>query len=168
MSVSAVELRSKGFADNVRAILRDSGLGPQFLEIELPEAVLHRDFHAVHGVLHDLKDLGVRLALDNFGTGVSSLSYLKRVPLDTLKIDRSLVRGMCTSANDASIVDAVISAGRCFHLRVVADGVETRGQFLALQSRQCAEGQGPYFLDPVPMNEFTKLRTGASTAAPVE
>jgi len=168
MSVSAVELRSKGFADNVRAILRDSGLEPPFLEIELAEAVLHRDFQVVRGVLHDLKDLGVRLALDNFGTGVSSLSYLKRVPLDTLKIDRSLVRGLCTSAHDASIVDAVIGAGKCFHLRVVADGVETRGQFLALQSRQCAEGQGPYFLEPVPMTEFTKLRTGDLCAAPVE
>jgi len=96
-----------------------------------------------------LKDLGVNLALDDFGTGYSSLSHLKRFPIDTLKIDQSFVRDLATDADDASIVSAVISMGESLHIRVVAEGVETREQLTFLQEHSCPEGQGYYFSRPV-------------------
>jgi EAL domain-containing protein (putative c-di-GMP-specific phosphodiesterase class I) len=109
--------------------------------------------------LRELKDLGVRLTLDDFGTGYSSLSYLKRFPIDALKIDKSFVHGLCTDASDANIVNAVINMGKSFGLTVIAEGIETREQFLKLQSRQCAEGQGFYFSEPITAIEFAKLLT---------
>ena len=99
----------------------------------------------------------MRLTLDDFGTGYSSLSYLKRFPIDALKIDRSFVSGLCTNPGDANIVSAVINMGRSFGLRVIAEGVETREQFLRLQAQQCTEGQGHYFQAPVAAQEYTKL-----------
>jgi EAL domain-containing protein (putative c-di-GMP-specific phosphodiesterase class I) len=101
--------------------------------------------------------MGIRIALDDFGTGYSSLSYLRRFPLDALKIDKSFVHGVCTSPDDATIVSAVINLGRSFHLQVIAEGVETRAQFLALQEQNCGEGQGYYFRRPIAAHEFTRL-----------
>jgi EAL domain-containing protein (putative c-di-GMP-specific phosphodiesterase class I) len=101
--------------------------------------------------------MGIHLTLDDFGTGYSSLSYLRRFPIDALKIDRSFVHGLCTNADDAKIVSAVINLGRSFHLQVIAEGVETRAQFLALQGQNCTEGQGYYFQRPLAADEFAKL-----------
>jgi len=157
INVSAVELRSRGFVPGVRAILKETGLNPQYLEFELTETALMQDPTATIAVLHALKDMGVRLTLDDFGTGYSSLSYLKRFPIDALKIDKSFVRGLCTNAADASIVSAVINMGKSFGLKVIAEGVETRAQFLTLKAQQCAEGQGFYFNEPIAANEVTKL-----------
>jgi EAL domain-containing protein (putative c-di-GMP-specific phosphodiesterase class I) len=92
----------------------------------------------------------------DFGTGFSSLSYLKGIPIDALKIDKSFGRGLCTNAGDANIVSAVIKMGKSFGLRVIAEGVETREQFLRLQAQQCAEGQGYCFQRPVAPDEFAK------------
>jgi EAL domain-containing protein (putative c-di-GMP-specific phosphodiesterase class I) len=157
INVSAVELRSRDFVAGVRAILKETGLNPRYLEFELTETALMQDPTATIAVLHALKDMGVRLTLDDFGTGYSSLSYLKRFPLDALKIDKSFVRGLCTNAGDASIVSAVINMGKSFGLKVIAEGVETRAQFLRLKAQQCAEGQGFYFNEPIAANEFAKL-----------
>jgi diguanylate cyclase (GGDEF)-like protein/PAS domain S-box-containing protein len=157
INVSAVELRSRGFVPGVRAVLKETGLNPRYLEFELTETALMQDPTATIAVLHALKDMGVRLTLDDFGTGYSSLSYLKRFPLDALKIDKSFVRGLCTNAGDASIVSAVINMGKSFGLKVIAEGVETRAQFLRLKAQQCAEGQGFYFNEPIAADEFAKL-----------
>jgi len=157
INISAVELRSKGFVQGVRAVLHETGLDARFLEFELTETALMQDPKSTIAVLHALKDIGVRLTLDDFGTGYSSLSYLKRFPIDALKIDKSFVRGLCTNASDANIVSAVINMGKSFGLRVIAEGVETREQFLRLQAQQCAEGQGHYFQAPVAAHEFAKL-----------
>jgi len=157
INISAVELRSKNFAQGVRAALKETGLDPKYLEFELTETALMQDPTSVIAVLHALKDMGVQLTLDDFGTGYSSLSYLKRFPLDALKIDKSFVRGLCINAGDANIVSAVINMGKSFGLRVIAEGVETREQFLRLQVQQCAEGQGYYFHAPVAAHEFAKL-----------
>ena len=157
INISAVELRSRGFVPGVRAILKETGLNPRYLEFELTETALMQDPTATIAVLHALKDMGVRLTLDDFGTGYSSLSYLKRFPIDALKIDKSFVRGLCTNAADASIVSAVINMGKSFGLKVIAEGVETRAQFLTLKAQQCAEGQGFYFNEPIAANEVTKL-----------
>jgi diguanylate cyclase (GGDEF)-like protein/PAS domain S-box-containing protein len=157
INISAVELRSKDFLQGVRAVLDETGLDARYIEFELTETALMQDPQSTIAVLGALKDMGVRITLDDFGTGYSSLTYLKRFPIDALKIDKSFVRGLCTNAGDANIVSAVINMGRSFGLRVIAEGVETREQFLRLQAQQCAEGQGYYFQAPVAAHEFTKL-----------
>jgi diguanylate cyclase (GGDEF)-like protein len=157
INISAVELRSKNFVEHVRGILEETGLQASYLEFELTETALMQDPQSTIAVLRELKDMGIQLTLDDFGTGYSSLSYLRRFPIDALKIDRSFVQGLCTNADDAKIVSAVINLGRSFHLQVIAEGVETRAQFIALQGQNCAEGQGYYFQRPVAANEFAKL-----------
>jgi diguanylate cyclase (GGDEF)-like protein/PAS domain S-box-containing protein len=157
INISAVELRSKNFVEDVRGILQETGLEPQFLEFELTETAVMQDPQATIAVLRELKDLGIRLALDDFGTGYSSLCHLKQFPIDALKIDRSFVRGLCTDPDDWKLVNAVINLGHSFHLQVIAEGIETRAQFLALQAQNCAEGQGYYFERPMPASEFAKL-----------
>jgi diguanylate cyclase (GGDEF)-like protein/PAS domain S-box-containing protein len=157
INVSAVELRSAGFVQGVRAILQETGLDPQYLEFELTETALMQDHNSTSGVLGSLKDIGVQLTLDDFGTGYSSLSYLKRFPIDALKIDKSFVSGLCTNTGDANIVSAVINMGKSFGLNVIAEGVETREQFVRLQAQQCAEGQGNYFNAPLASDAFAAL-----------
>src|SRR5450631_4215255 len=161
INISAVELRSKNFVRGVGAVLEDTGLDPRYLEFELTETALMQDPKSTVAVLKSLQEIGVRLTLDDFGTGYSSLSYLKRFPIDALKIDKSFVRGLCINTGDANIVSAVINMGKSFRLRVIAEGVETRQQFLRLQAQQCAEGQGYYFQAPVAANEFGKLLKSA-------
>jgi EAL domain-containing protein (putative c-di-GMP-specific phosphodiesterase class I) len=155
---------SRGFASGVRAILMDTGLEPRYLELELTETTLIDDSRSAAHVLKELKDIGVLLALDDFGTGYSSLSYLKRFPIDALKIDQSFVRDLATDADDAGIVTAVIGMGKSLHMRVVAEGIETRKQLEILQEHGCAQGQGYYFSRPVPAEEFGQLLESSVTA----
>ena len=157
VNISTVELRAKHFVENVRAILTETGADPTCVEFELTETALMQDTQSTIAALNAIKDLGIRLTLDDFGTGYSSLSHLRRFPIDALKIDRSFVHGLCTNEDDAKIVRAVINLGRSFQLQVIAEGVETRAQFLALQRENCAKGQGYYFRGPVAADEFTKL-----------
>jgi diguanylate cyclase (GGDEF)-like protein/PAS domain S-box-containing protein len=149
VNISAVELRAKNFAEGVRTVLRETGLEPRYLELELTETFLMQDSNSTAIVLETLKDMGVQLALDDFGTGYSSLSYMKRFPIDTLKIDRSFVRNLTTDADDASIVSAVINMGSSLNMLVVAEGVETREQLALLREQECPEAQGYYFSHPV-------------------
>jgi EAL domain-containing protein (putative c-di-GMP-specific phosphodiesterase class I) len=157
VNASAVDLRSKDFAAGVGAILAETGLDPNYLELELTETFLMQDSKSTATVLRALKDMGVQLALDDFGTGYSSLSYLKRFPINTLKIDQSFVHDLTTDADDASIVSAVISMGKSLNMRVVAEGVETRAQLEFLQEHSCPEGQGFYFSHPVVAEEVSQL-----------
>jgi EAL domain-containing protein (putative c-di-GMP-specific phosphodiesterase class I) len=132
-------------------------LESRFLELELPETFLMQESTATSAVLHALKAIGLHLALDDFGTGYSSLNHLKRFPIDTLKIDRSFVHGITTNSDDASIVGAVISMGSHLHMRVVAEGIETREQLEFLQDHECPFGQGYYFSGPVTARECIQL-----------
>jgi diguanylate cyclase (GGDEF)-like protein/PAS domain S-box-containing protein len=157
VNISAVELRAKDFLNRVGATLAETGLEPRFLELELTETFLVQDSTATLAVLQDLKQLGLCLALDDFGTGYSSLNHLKRFPIDTLKIDRSFVHTITTNSDDASIVCAVISMGKNLHMRVVAEGVETRAQLSFLQDRECPFGQGYYFSQPLTGQACTQL-----------
>ena len=157
INISAVELRAKDFVAGVRATLLETGFDPRYLELELTETFLMQDSKSTLGVLLALKAMGVQLALDDFGTGYSSLSYLRRFPIDTLKIDQSFVRDITTDAGDAGIVSAVISMGKSLHMRVVAEGVETREQLAFLQEQRCPEGQGYHFSRPLVAREFTRL-----------
>jgi diguanylate cyclase (GGDEF)-like protein/PAS domain S-box-containing protein len=166
INISAVELRSNDFVGHVRAILQETGLEPTYLEFELTETAFMQDPQSTIAVLRALKDMGIRLTLDDFGTGYSRLTYLKRFPIDALKIDKSFVQGLCTDSGDAKLVSAVINLGRSFHLQVIAEGVETRAQFIALQNQNCGEGQGYYFQKPVAAEEFSKL-LGADLSATV-
>ena len=166
INISSVELRAPGFVSGVRATLEETGLEPRCLELELTETALLEDSRSVADVLRELKDIGVLLALDDFGTGYSSLSHLKRFPIDALKIDQSFVRDLTTDEDDAGIVTAVIGLGKSLHMRVVAEGVETREQLEILQEQGCPQGQGYYFSRPVPAVEFGQLlRRGVAEMA---
>jgi EAL domain-containing protein (putative c-di-GMP-specific phosphodiesterase class I) len=159
INISSVELRAPGFVSGVRATLEETGLDPRCLELELTETALLEDSRSVADVLRELKDIGVLLALDDFGTGYSSLSHLRRFPIDAVKIDQSFVRDLTTDEDDAGIVAAVIGLGKSLHMRVVAEGVETREQLEILQEQGCPQGQGYYFSRPVPAVEFGQLWT---------
>jgi len=159
INISSVELRAPGFVSGVRATLEETGLEPRCLELELTETALLEDSRSVADVLRELKDIGVLLALDDFGTGYSSLSHLRRFPIDAVKIDQSFVRDLTTDEDDAGIVAAVIGLGKSLHMRVVAEGVETREQLEILQEQGCPQGQGYYFSRPVPAVEFGQLWT---------
>jgi diguanylate cyclase (GGDEF)-like protein/PAS domain S-box-containing protein len=164
INISTVELRAPGFVAGIRAILHETGLEARYLELELTETALLEDSTSIADVLTELKKLGVLLALDDFGTGYSSLSHLKRFPIDALKIDRSFVRDLTTDADDAGIVSAVIGMGKSLHMRVVAEGVETREQLEILREHGCAQGQGFYFSRAVPAEDFPLLMTCGAAA----
>lgn len=157
VNISTVDLRTKDFVEGVRGILKDTRLEPRYLELELTERVLLEDGKSAIPVLQALKALGVRLAVDDFGTGYSNLSYLRRLPFDTLKIGRSFVRDINVNADDVAIVSAVISIGNILGKRVVAEGIETREQLEFLQFQCCDEGQGHYFSPAVIAEHFSQL-----------
>jgi len=162
-----VELRAPGFVAGVRATLKETGLEPRYLELELTETVLIEDSRSIADVLTELKDIGVLLALDDFGTGYSNLSQLKRFPIDALKIDQSFVRDLAVDEDDAGIVTAVIGMGKSLNKRVVAEGVETREQLEILQQHGCPQGQGYYFCRPVPAEQFRQFLENETTAMAV-
>ena len=157
VNISAQEFRQAGFVEGVAVILRETGLAPRYLELELTENILMHDTESSARVLAALKAMGVRLAIDDFGTGYSSLGYLKRFPIDTLKIDQSFVRDLATDADDATIVSAVIGMGRNLKQRVIAEGVETDAQLAFLRAQQCDQGQGFLFNHPLPAEDFARL-----------
>lgn len=166
VNISAVEFRHKNFLQGVSQILAETGLSPDYLELELTESVLMHDVESSAAVLESLKTMGIRLAIDDFGTGYSSLAYLKRFPITSLKIDQSFVREITTDSNDATIVTAVVGMGRNLNHRVVAEGVETREQFELLEARQCPEGQGFLFSYPLPAEDFAKLLVAGEVELP--
>jgi diguanylate cyclase (GGDEF)-like protein/PAS domain S-box-containing protein len=157
VNISAMQLRDKNFLDGVFSILKDTGLHPRFLELELTESVLMKHAESTASILKTLRTSGVQLAVDDFGTGYSSLSYLRKFPIDALKIDQSFVRQITTVPDETIIVKAVISMGRSLKLRVIAEGVETQEQLAFLQAHQCDEAQGYYFSGPVLPHQFANM-----------
>jgi EAL domain-containing protein (putative c-di-GMP-specific phosphodiesterase class I) len=157
VNVSAVEFRDKDFVEGVRTILSETGLPARYLELELTEGVLMEDVESAASVLLELKAMGVHLAVDDFGTGYSSLSYLRKFPIDALKIDKSFIHQDTANPDESTIVSAVIAMGRSLKLRVVAEGVETLEQLMALQALHCNEAQGFYFSRPVAAAQFADL-----------
>jgi diguanylate cyclase (GGDEF)-like protein len=150
VNLSGHQLQQKDMVRAVDRILKETGLHPGHLELEITETVIMQnpDFAAV--VLGKLKSLGVRLAIDDFGTGYSSLSHLKRFAVNTLKIDKIFVRDVETSAADAAIATALIAMGNNLSLQIVAEGVETDGQLSFLREQRCHEVQGYLFSRPLP------------------
>ncbi|MBB6305931.1 sensor domain-containing protein [Xanthobacter tagetidis] len=138
-------------------ILKDSGLSPERLEVEITESLLISEGVAARSKLNELSAMGVKVAVDDFGTGYSSLSYLKRFPIGKLKIDKSFVRDLPGSAVDGEIVRAVIAIGRALNLAILAEGVETEAQRDFLKENGCAFGQGFLWSRPVPADDFAAL-----------
>ena len=166
VNISARQFREKSLLNSVAAILKETGLDPKFLELEVTEGVIMHDAEAVIAILQQLNAMGVTLSIDDFGTGYSSLSYLKRFPVDRLKIDQSFVRDITLGADSAAIVQAVITLGHSLNLRVIAEGVETAEQLQFLMQRECDEKQGYLFSRPVPAEEFRKLLEERRMLAP--
>jgi len=149
VNVSAAEFLGRDFLSGVRAVLIATGVEPVNLELELTESVLMQDAEAAIVTLHALKAMGVRLAIDDFGTGYSSFTYLRRFPMDTIKVDRSFVQEISIEPEDETIISAMIDIGKKLRRRIVAEGVETLSQLHFLQSHACSEGQGYYFSRPL-------------------
>ncbi len=138
-------------------ILEEAELGPEFLELELTESSIMSNPEATIDVLTKLQTKGVAISVDDFGTGFSSLSYLKRLPIDSLKVDQSFVRELATDPDDAALVMAIVSLGHTLRLRVVAEGVETQEQLRFLRLLRCDEIQGYLISKPLPVAGIEQL-----------
>jgi EAL domain-containing protein (putative c-di-GMP-specific phosphodiesterase class I) len=149
VNLSARQLQQPGLVEEIAAALRDTRLDPGALRLEITETVVMHDAPATLAKLEALKALGVQLAIDDFGTGYSSLGYLKRFPVDTLKIDRSFVKGIGQNVEDSAIVRAVITVAKSLGLAVTAEGIESADQLEHLRSLGCDHGQGYYFAKPM-------------------
>jgi len=156
VNVSVKEFLGKDFLANVSSSLAETGLDPHHLEIELTEGGLMHDVQQTMETLSALKELGVQIAIDGFGTGYSSLANFMKFPIDTLKIDDSFVQDIGGGEGEA-VVSAIISMGRSFKVRVVAEGIETLQQLTFLKSHGCPEGQGYYFGRPVAAGKLATL-----------
>ena len=157
VNVSAKQFRQHDFVAQVASALREYGVEPDSLKLELTESVVLTDVTDVVEKMHALKALGVRLSLDDFGTGYSSLAYLKNLPLDQIKIDQSFVRDITTDQNDAVMVKTIIDLAHNFRLNVIAEGVETESQLDFLKKNNCMSYQGYLFSRPVPIAQFDAL-----------
>lgn len=157
VNLSAKQLQQANLVPEIAQILRETGLPPMSLKLEITESVAMNDAEGTMTRLHELRALGVKLAIDDFGTGYSSLSYLKRFPVDTLKIDRSFVSGLGQNAEDTAIVQAVVTMAHTVGLTVTAEGVETNEITNHLQGLGCDLAQGYYFAKPLPSAKLEKL-----------
>lgn len=154
VNISKIQLNRGNLLEEVTQALKHSVLPPEFLELEVTEDFIMEDPEYAISQLSSLHDIGVVLSIDDFGAGYSSLSHLKRLPVDRLKIDRSFVRDISETANNMLIIDAVIAIGRSMAVSVIAEGVETAGQAEFLTTHGCIEGQGYLFSKPVISNDY--------------
>jgi diguanylate cyclase (GGDEF)-like protein/PAS domain S-box-containing protein len=157
VNISSVQFRQPSFIRTVDEVLQDTGLNPQYLELELTESILMETTESAIQTLNELKSMGVRISIDDFGTGYSSLSYLKRFPIDTLKIDRSFVRDVTSDPDDKAIINAIIALARSLNLKVIAEGVETIQQLVCLHEQGSDGMQGYLFSPPLPKDSLTQL-----------
>ena len=156
VNVSGRQFRQHGFVNLVAAILAETGMPAQALELELTETVFMQEAEHTKTRFKELRALGVKLAIDDFGTGYSNLSYLKRFGVDRLKIDQSFIRDVTTDQNDAAIVDAILAVARSLRIEVTAEGVETEMQANYLRIRGCSEAQGYLYSRPLPATELER------------
>jgi diguanylate cyclase (GGDEF)-like protein len=157
VNLAASQFERDLLPEEIAAILRETALPPERLQLEVSEAVLMRDDPRMLDRLEALKKVGVRLAIDDFGTGYASLSYLKRLPVDCLKIDRCLVKGVGTDTEDTAIIRAVVTLAQSLGIVVTAEGVETAEQLAELRALGCQQGQGYYFARPVAADRLPEL-----------
>jgi len=157
VNVSGHQLQNKHLLRTVQEILEETGLESRYLELEVTETVIMQNPDFVVSVLNEFRDLGIHISIDDFGTGYSSLAHLKRFSVNTLKIDRSFVRDVESNPTDAAIATAIISMGNSLDLKVIAEGVETEGQFSFLREKLCDEVQGYLISRPLPPGDIGLL-----------
>jgi len=165
VNLSLRQLMDDNLIEDIKAILKESGMTPNLLELEISESMLmHNPVHMIT-VLTKIKKMGVRLAVDNFGTGYSSLTQISHFPIDTLKVDRSFIRNITQDSEDKEIIESIINMGKHLSLTVVAEGVETQLQDEFLRKHICDEMQGFYFSKPVAPDQFAELLRTNNTSS---
>lgn len=155
VNLSVRQLYQPHLVERVERILEETGLAPEYLELEITESMM-MDVHHVLPILQKLKQIGVRISLDDFGTGYSSLYYLKEFPIDIIKVDQSFVQKCTLDMKDATIVKAIIAMAHQLNVQVVAEGIETKEQLIFLQQNLCNQGQGYLFSKPLPAEELVQ------------
>jgi len=159
INLSVKQLRQKTLVETIARILCETGVEARFVELEITESILIDNSSEMAETLHTLHNMGLKLAIDDYGTGYSNLSYLKRFPIDTLKIDQSFVHDIITDPDAAAIVAGIIGLAHSLRIKVIAEGVGTEEQHAMLARQGCNQYQGYYFSKPLPAAEIvTKLR----------
>jgi diguanylate cyclase (GGDEF)-like protein len=166
VNLSARQFAEPGLAGQVGAVLAESGLAPDSLEIEVTESSVMTDVDEAIATMKELKAMGVAMSIDDFGTGYSSLAYLKRFPVDVLKIDRSFVHDVASDPDNAAMVKAIIALARGLRMRVIAEGVETRAQLDYLRVQGCDLVQGYLYSRALPVTEFEQFLGGGGRVEP--
>jgi len=161
VNLSSRQFAQENLAEAVARILKQTGLEPKCLELEVTESMIMRSPEKAAATLSRLREMGISISIDDFGTGYSSLNYLKDLPLDAVKIDRSFIKNITASRSDEAIARAIIAMAHSLRLRVVAEGVETKEQLALMRELECDEAQGYLFSRPVPADEFSRLLSSA-------
>jgi diguanylate cyclase (GGDEF)-like protein len=168
VNLSARQFQRRDIVETVTRVLEETGLGPQWLQLEITEGTVIEDVDFAIKTLRELKEMGIQIAIDDFGTGHSALSYLRLFPIDVVKIDRSFVRDLTLDPDDAAIATSIIAMAHSLKLEVIAEGVETEEQLAFLQRERCDQMQGYLFSKPVPSEEFeTMLRQAKRLPVPI-
>jgi EAL domain-containing protein (putative c-di-GMP-specific phosphodiesterase class I) len=162
VNVSSMQLQQEDFIKTVLKVLEDEELEPSTLEIEITESILMRSLDDNVKVLKELRKIGVKTALDDFGTGYSSLNYLRKLPINNLKIDKSFIDDICNDDQDKSITDGIIQLAHKINLDVIIEGVESLDQVTLLKEMECNVIQGYYFSRPLPVDEVEDLLKNGS------
>lgn len=157
VNLSSRQFNNNHFIASLQNIIKDTQVNPQYLELELTESMLMRNTSSIINALKNLNNLGVRFAIDDFGTGYSSLNYLRRFPIDTIKIDRSFIRDITHDTDDLAICSAIIGMTQSLSLNVIAEGVETHAQLDILKTKECHYIQGNVFSPALPAAEITRM-----------
>ena len=157
VNLSGRQFTQHALVQTITQVLHETGLSPQWLELEITESILILDIQDSVAILNELSELGIKISIDDFGTGYSSLSYLKRFPIASIKIDQSFVRDIHTDPDDAAIVSAIIAMAHGLNMKTIAEGVETQDQLVFLRAHKCNAMQGYYFSKPLPPEDLVEL-----------
>lgn len=150
VNISPIQLEHEGFPQAVKAILAETGLSPDLLELEITENILIHSYEESLKLFNEFKDMGIKLSLDDFGTGYSSLSYLKNLPIDTLKIDQAFTQDLLTNPSHENLMASIIAMAHILEMKVIVEGVEEMEQYECLKSFLCDYVQGYHFSKPMP------------------
>lgn len=157
VNISAIQLQHPGFFENVKNILDITHIKPEFVELEITENVLIKSLESSREILKKLMDLGIKIAIDDFGTGYSSLNYIRKLPINTLKIDKSFLDNICCNENEKSVAEGIIELAHKMNMEVVAEGVENEKQVDILKTMKCNKVQGYYFSKPLSKEKIEEV-----------
>ena len=157
VNLSGRQFSQEGLLDTIKEAIKKSGINSANLELEITESMMMENTDETISILNDIRSLGIQLSIDDFGTGYSSMAYLKRFPINTLKIDQSFIRGLPDDTGDGAIVKATIAIAHALNLTVIAEGVETESQLAFLKPLHCEEVQGYYFSRPLTAIKISEL-----------